>query len=83
MIKYPIVFSDSVFQPFFGSWHPYLALRGFGGTTSWSYRYKDQGIVIFGGTPGTSSRHPSVPRHPGWESLLYTFANSNDLTQMT
>jgi len=22
-----------------------------------------------GGTPGTFSRHPSVPRHPGWESL--------------
>ena len=31
--------------------------------------YKDQGIVTAGDTPGTSSRHPSVPRHPGWESL--------------
>jgi len=31
-----------------------------------------KGIVnsIFGGTPDTSSRHPYVPRHPGWEPLL-------------
>jgi hypothetical protein len=24
----------------------------------------------FGGTPDTSLLHPSVPRHPGWKSLL-------------
>jgi hypothetical protein len=24
-----------------------------------------------GGTPDTSMRHPSVPRHPGCESLVY------------
>ena len=42
-----------------------------GGTPSWFIRYKDQGIVTIGGTPGASSRHPSVTRHPGWEPLVY------------
>ena len=36
-------------------------------------RYKDPGIVLIGGTPGTSSRYPRVPRPPGWESLVYPF----------
>ena len=40
----------------------------FDGTPSRFDRYKDQGILTFGGTPGTSSRH--VSRHPGWEPLL-------------
>jgi hypothetical protein len=26
---------------------------------------------MIGGTPGNISRHPSVPRHPGWEPLVY------------
>ena len=31
----------------------------------WSNRYKDQGFVLIGGTPGTSSRRLSVPQqHP-------------------
>jgi len=30
------------------------------------------GNVIIGGTLGTSSRHPCVPLHPGWESLPQT-----------
>ena len=32
----------------------------------WSNRYKDQGIVLLDGNPGTSLRHP------GWESLFYS-----------
>ena len=58
------------FPTFFGSQHPYLVIKIFWGTPSWFDRYKDKGILEFGGTPGTSSRHPSVPRHPGWEPLL-------------
>ena len=42
------------FPTFFGLRHPYLVLKIFGGTPSWLIRYKDQEIVIFGGTPGTS-----------------------------
>ena len=60
------------FPTFFGSGHPNLVLKIFGGTPSWFNRYKDQGIVTIGGTPGTSSWHPCVPRHPGSESLAYT-----------
>ena len=46
-------------------------MKTFGGTPSWFNRFKDQGIITFGGTPGTSSKYPCVPRHPGWESLVY------------
>jgi len=31
------------------------------------------GNVIIGGTLGTSSRHPCVPLHPGWESRALPF----------
>ena len=66
----PNIAIEQCFPTFFVSRHPYLVLIGFGGTPRWSNRYNDQGIVIFGCTPGSSSRHPSVLRHPGWESLL-------------
>ena len=59
------------FPTYCGSRHPYFVLKISGGTPSWFIRYKDQGIIIIGGTPGTSSWHPSVPRHPGWEPLNY------------
>ena len=65
-----IKFLDQWFPTFFGSRHPYLVLKLSGGTPSGLIRYKDQGIVIIGGTPGTSSWHPSVPWHPGWEPLF-------------
>ena len=60
---------NQCFPAFFGSRHPYIVLKIFGDTPSWFDRYKDQGILTFGGTPGTISRNPCVPRHPGWESL--------------
>ena len=50
------------FPTFFGSRHPYLELK-LTGISSGLVRYKDQGIEIIRGTPGTSSRHP------GWEPL--------------
>ena len=53
------------FPAFFDSRHPYFAMKIFGGTPSLFDRYKDQGVLTFGGTPGTSSRHP------GWEPLHY------------
>jgi len=58
------------FPTFFGSRHPYLIMKIFGGTLSLFHRYKDQVLLKIGGTPGTSSRHLSVPRHPDWEPLL-------------
>ena len=61
---------DQCFPTFFGSRHPYVVLKIFGGTPSRFNRYKDQGIVTIGGTPVTCSRHPCVPRHPGWEPLV-------------
>ena len=58
------------FPTFSCSRHPYSEMKIFGGTPSCYNWYKDQGIVTIGVvTPGTSSRHPSVPRNPGWESL--------------
>ena len=60
---------DQCFPTFFSSRHPYIVLKISSGTPSWFIRYKDKGIVRNGGTPNTSSRHPSVPRHPGWESF--------------
>ena len=47
------------FPTFFGSKHPYLVIKIFGGNPSWFSRFKDQGIVTIEGTPCTSSRHPS------------------------
>jgi hypothetical protein len=35
-------------------------MKIFGGTPSWSTRYKDQGIETIGRTPGTNSRQPCV-----------------------
>ncbi len=35
-----------------------------------SYYIKLYVNSLFGGTPGTSSQHPCVPRHPGWETLV-------------
>ena len=58
------------FPTIFGSRHLYLVLKITGGTPNGFIRYKDQEIVTIGSTPGTSSRHTSVPRHPGWEPLL-------------
>ena len=52
---------DQCFPTFFGSRHPYLELKLSGASSSGFIRYKDQGIKISRGTPGTSSRHP------GWE----------------
>ena len=57
--------------PNLGSRHPYVVLKIFGGSPNCFFRYKDQGIATIGGTPGTTClRHPCVPRHPGWKSLL-------------
>ncbi len=50
--------------------HPYLAKMTIWGTLG-GKRTKKVLNSIFGGTPATSSRHPCVPRHPGWESLVY------------
>ena len=61
------------FPTFFGSWHLNLVLKVSGGTPSGFIRYKDQWVVIIGDTLGTSSRHPSVLRHPGWEPLISTY----------
>ena len=72
------VFLYQCFPTFFGSRHPYLVLKVFGGTLGWFIRYKYQGIVTTGSTLGTSSRHPSVSRHPGWESLFYIIEKRND-----
>jgi len=44
------------FPTFFGSRHPYLFLKRFGGTLNWLNRYKGQEILTIRGTPGTSSR---------------------------
>ena len=59
------------FPTVFGARHPYIVFKILGGTPGWFIRYKGQGIVTIGGTPGTTSRHTSVPRHPGWESLKF------------
>ena len=57
---------NSVFHLFFDSRHPYLVLKITGGTP--------KGLFVFiGGTPSTSLRHPSAPRHPGWEPPLWRF----------
>ena len=56
-----------VFPNLFCLRHPYSVLKIFRGTPGKFNRYKDQGKVTIGGTPGTSSRHP------GWEPLLYVF----------
>jgi len=59
------MFYSSGSQPFFRSRHPYSVFKIFGGTPGLINRYKNQGKVTIGGTPGTSSRHP------GWEPLFY------------
>ena len=48
---------------------PLISIAGIWRHPQLFFRYKDRGIVTIGGTPVTSSRHPSVPRHPGWEPL--------------
>ena len=46
------------------------SIDSFGGTPSWSNRYKDQGIVIFGGTPGSAPRLGiTALNHPNWPLL--------------
>ena len=57
------------FSTFFCLRHPYLVFKTFGGTLAslMGVKFRDK---TNGGTPGTSSRHPSVPRHPGWEPLV-------------
>ncbi len=49
---------NSVSQPFFGSQHPCLVIKIFGGTLIWYNRYKFKEIL----TIGTSSWHPSDPQ---------------------
>ena len=51
-------FQNQWFPTFFGSRRPYLVMKIFGGTPSCFNRYKDQGIVITGGTSGTSHGNP-------------------------
>ena len=51
------------FPTFLGSRHKCQVRKLFGSTTRWLNRYKEQELVIIGGTPGTNSQHP------GWESL--------------
>jgi len=46
----------------------------------WSIRYEDQGIGANGGTLDTNSRHLSMPRHSGWEPLLYRVTLIEDNT---
>ena len=60
--------STSVFPNLFFA-APLLVLQIFSRTPM--VKYKDRGIVTIGGTPVTSSRHPSVPQHPSWEPLFY------------
>ena len=62
------------FSTFFASRHPWSAISIFGGTPRWQNRTKDQWIAIIGGTLGTISWYPSVPRHPSWEPLFYCLA---------
>ena len=45
---------DQCFPTFFDLRHPYLVMNIFCGTPRWFDRYKYQGILTFGGTPGTS-----------------------------
>jgi len=69
---------DKCFSTFFGLrhpvrlkkiwWHPYLAKMTIQGTLR-SKKTKKVVNAIFDGTPDTFSRHPCVPRHPGWEPL--------------
>ena len=66
------------FPTFFCSQHhPYLVLKIFVGTP------KDRGIVMIGGTRVTCSRHPSVPRHPGWGPLHKRFVGLQDSSART
>jgi len=79
---YKFVCVHQCFSTFFGSrhpvrlkkiWrHPFLAKLTICGTFT-SKKFKKVVNSIFGSTPDTSSRHPCVPRHPGWEPLVYTF----------
>ena len=51
---------DQCFPTFLDSQHPYLVLNIFGGTPGWFLRYKDQGIVTIGGTPGPGAAAPRL-----------------------
>jgi len=75
---------DQCFSTFFGSrhpvrlkkiWqHPYLDKTTIWGTLTPLVvkELKKEVNSIFGGTRDTSSRHPCVPRHPGWKPLIQT-----------
>ena len=65
------------FPTFFGSRHPYLILKIFGGTPNWLNRYKDQGIGTFGGT--LVCRGTPVGNHC---SMVCTFSSTFTLTSM-
>ncbi len=75
------------FSTFFGSRHPVRLKKKIGGTltldkmkirgTLSCKKFKKVVNLIFGGTPDTLSRHPCVPRHPGWEPLHYTVSIIN------
>jgi len=60
----PFYYLDQCFSTFFGSRHPYLVMKIFGGTLSFFPRFKDQVMFKIGGNPDTSSRHAS------WEPLI-------------
>jgi len=53
-------FLEQCFPTFFGSWHPHLVMKIFGGTLTLFYRYKDQVILKIGGTLALA-HGPCVP----------------------
>jgi len=69
----------AVFFNLFWFTAPFKTEKKFGGTLTWiKWQFGAPLVIkelkkvvnsIFGGTPDTSSRHPCVPRHPGWEPL--------------
>jgi len=80
---------DQCFSTFFGSrhpvrlkkiWqHPYLDKTTIWGTLTPLVvkELKKEVNSIFGGTRDTSSRHPCVPRHPGWLDTTDPDHNTN------
>ena len=71
---------DQCFLTFFVTWHPLSSISIFVSTPArWQNRSKDQWIAITGGTPGTISRHPSVPKHPSWEPLFKTVSRNRQV----
>ena len=68
-LKHHTLIYGTVSQPFFNSRNPYLVIKPFGGTPSYNLLVnRRQGDKLT--APLVLSRHPRVPRHPGWEPLV-------------